>query len=102
MRNTFDAVDERLADGRRYLLGDEAGFTRVDMLFAVSASLVLRPPEFAGGRVVPESTFTIEELSSAAQEELRPFLVRPAAKFCFRIFQEERGRATTLSHEKCS
>jgi glutathione S-transferase len=40
----FDAVDARLADGRRYLTGDR--FSAADLTFAALASPILQPPEY--------------------------------------------------------
>lgn len=100
MHETFDAVDARLADGRKYLLGTAGGLTYVDMIFAVSAALFLRPKEFSGGRVVPASMIEREDFSALAQEESRPFLERPAGQFCLRLFREERGLAGATARGK--
>lgn len=100
MHKAFDVVEERLSDGRKYLLGDDVGFSRVDMVFAVSAALILKPDGFGGGRIAPQSRYTVSELSEEAQEEMKTFTDRPAAAFCFRLFEEERGRTNGLPEKK--
>lgn len=93
IEEVFSMVDARLADGRRYLLGDDVGFSRVDILFAASAGALLRPDEFAGGRIAPQSRVSFADLPAGAREELRCLKSRPAGEFCLRMYREERGQA---------
>src|SRR5205823_2772840 len=60
VRSVFDAVAERLADGRPYLCGDT--FTAADLTFAALAAAVLMPPAY--GVPLPQP----HELPSAAAE----------------------------------
>lgn len=79
---TLDAVDERLADGRRYLVGDR--FTAADLTFAALGAVMVLPPQY--GFTVPEQTRQVGELAAfreAAQ-------ARPAGRFIARLYAEER------------
>jgi glutathione S-transferase len=79
---TLDAVDERLADGRRYLAGDR--FTAADLTFAALGAVMVLPPQY--GFAVPDQARHIGELAEfreAAQ-------ARPAGRFIARMYAEER------------
>ncbi|MDX6508135.1 MAG: glutathione S-transferase, partial [Gaiellaceae bacterium] len=65
VRAVFDAVAERLADGRRYLCGD--GFTAADLTFAALSAPVLMPPGYGvqlpqPGEIPPAAAEVVEEL----------------------------------------
>lgn len=80
----FDEVARRLADGRRYLVGDR--FTAADLTFASLAAIMLLPPEYGG----PLPTLDICPPRLNAQvKELR---AHPAGQFALRLFREERGK----------
>jgi hypothetical protein len=87
---TFDAVDKLLADGRRYLLNTPEK-TYLDIYLACMAAPALRPPEYSGGRLEPESRVGLEELHPIAREEVENWRKRPAGQFALRLYAEERG-----------
>lgn len=95
MQEVFSAVDARLADGRRYLLGDDVGFSRVDILMATFTGVLLRPEEFGGGRIAPQSRISFVDLPADARRELQGLASRPVGRHCLRMFREERGHATS-------
>jgi glutathione S-transferase len=78
----FDAIAERLADGRPYLCGDR--FTAADLTFACLASAVLVPPEY--GVTLPQP----EELPEALARDIRRFREHPAGAYALRLFRTER------------
>ncbi|MBK8260409.1 MAG: glutathione S-transferase [Nannocystis sp.] len=84
LHETFDKVGERLADGRRFLVGDR--LTAADITFASLAAPVLMPPEY------PTPMPAIERFPAAIQAEIRWFQEHPAGRFALRLYAEERRR----------
>ena len=82
VRDTFDAVAGRLADGRRHLAGDR--FTAADLTFAALAAPVTVPPEY--GVPLPQP----DELPAAMAEVVRELRAHPAGQHALRMFREER------------
>jgi glutathione S-transferase len=82
VRETFDAVARRLADGRRYLVGDR--FTAADLTFAALAAPVLSPPGY--GVPLPRP----DELPAAMATVVRELREHPAGRHALRMFREER------------
>jgi glutathione S-transferase len=86
-RAVFDEVDARLADGRRYLLGDTPCFA--DITFASLGALAVLPGEYGGGHLAtrfPE----VDTLPEPWRAEVRAFRERPAGQFILRMYREER------------
>jgi glutathione S-transferase len=83
IRSVLQRVDDRLADGRRYLLGDR--FTLSDMAFANAAAPIVWPDEYGGA--VPALADTPPGLR-AVVEECR---ARPSGAFALRIYRDHRG-----------
>jgi glutathione S-transferase len=82
VRAVFEQVSERLADGRRYLLGDRFGV--VDLSFAAFASPLLTPPEHPvrrRGTLEPPAGLT---------REAEPLRETPAGRFALRMYAEHR------------
>jgi glutathione S-transferase len=78
MRASFDATDQRIADGRRYLSGDR--LTKGDIALCAASAPILLPRGY--GAQMP----TVEELPlvmRALSEELR---ARPTATFVQRLY----------------
>lgn len=84
VRNAFDAVAERLADGRRYLCGDR--FTAADLTFAALSASVLVPPQY--GVPLPQPDVLPPDTASA----VRAFRAHPAGAYALRLFRDERRR----------
>jgi len=82
---SLDRLDARLADGRRYLLGD--ALTAPDLALATMIAPVVVPPEYAG----PLPGF--DESPAPMQREMTEIRDRPAAQLALRIFREERRPA---------
>jgi len=85
----FDAVAERLSDGRRYLVGEH--FSAADLSFAALAAPVVAPPIY--GTPLPQPADMPAEMAEAV---LR-WRSHPAGEFALRMFGEERPapRVTT-------
>jgi glutathione S-transferase len=82
LMGTMDAVSDRLADGRRYLMGDRFG--AADITFASLAA----PAVCAPGYAVPLPG--LEELPAQAARLVRAVRQTPAGAFCLRMYRDER------------
>lgn len=78
----FGQVDDRLRDGRRYLVGDR--LTAADMAFASLAAPAVIPPEYGGP--MP----TVDELPPPMRAGVEAFRARPAGQFLLRLYREDR------------
>lgn len=83
VRSVLQRVDDRLADGRRYLLGD--GFTLSDMAFAIAAAPIVWPDQYGGA--VPALADTPPELQAVVRE----CRARPAGELALRIYRDHRA-----------
>lgn len=79
---TFDAVAQRLADGRPFLCGER--FTAADLAFAALSAPVLVPEQY--GSPLP----TLGELPPAMAADIRRLRAHPAGVFARRIYADER------------
>jgi glutathione S-transferase len=82
VRATFDAVAERLSDGRPYLCGER--FSAADLTFASLAAPLLMPPEY--GVPLPQP----EELPPTMAATVRELRAHPAGEHALTMFREER------------
>jgi glutathione S-transferase len=80
----FDAVADRLADGRRRLVGDR--LTAADLTFAALAAAVLMPPEYSVPLPQPD------ELPAAMAATVRELREHPAGAYALELFRTERAR----------
>jgi glutathione S-transferase len=80
----FDAIAERLADGRPRLCGDR--FTAADLTFACLAAAVVVPPEY--GVRLPQPG----ELPERVARDVRAFRAHPAGAYALALFRTERPR----------
>jgi len=78
----YTAVEERLADGRRYLVGGR--FSAADIAFASLSAPVLGPEGY--GSALP----ALEELPAEMARVIRAFRDRPAGRYALRLFREDR------------
>jgi glutathione S-transferase len=81
-RAIFADVDDRLADGRRYLVGD--AFSIADLTFAALAAPLIAPPEYAVR--LP----TIDQLPSGMADVVREHRETRAGQHALAMFREER------------
>jgi glutathione S-transferase len=86
-RAIFADVDERLSDGRRYLVGD--AFSIADLTFAALAAPLVAPPEYA----VPLPA--VDALPPRVAEVVREHRASPAGRHALRMFATERGAVAT-------
>ena len=82
-RAVFRQVDEQLADGRSYLVGDR--LSAADITFASLAGPMLLPPESRAAHP------TLEETPAAMREEILRLRETPAGRFVMRLYAQERG-----------
>jgi glutathione S-transferase len=79
----FDAVAERLSDGRPYLCGDR--FTAADLTFAALSASVIVPPQY--GVSLPQPDVLPAHIAAVVQG----FRAHPAGAYALRLFRDERG-----------
>ena len=82
VRGTFDAMAERLADGRPHLCGDR--FTAADLTFACLSSAVTAPPQY--GVRLPQP----DELPPQIGDLIRSFREHPAGAYALDLFRPQR------------
>jgi glutathione S-transferase len=82
VRAVFEAVAERLGDGRAYLCGER--FSAADLAFAALAAPMLMPPEY--GVPLPQP----DELPAPMAASVRELRTHPAGAHALRMFREER------------
>lgn len=82
VRATFDAVGERLRDGRPYLMGER--FSAADLTFSALAAAVLMPPRY--GVPLPQP----DELPAAMATVVRELRAHPAGAHALAMFRDER------------
>ncbi len=82
VRDTFDAVGERLADGRPYICGE--AFTAADLTFSALAAPMLMPSGY--GVALPRP----DELPAYAAGVVRELRVHPAGVHALAMFDTER------------
>ncbi len=82
VRDVFESVASRLADGGPYLCGER--FTAADLTFAALAASVLMPPEY--GVPLPQP----DQLPAAMARTVRELRAHPAGAHAMRMFREER------------
>ncbi|MGZ4272698.1 MAG: glutathione S-transferase C-terminal domain-containing protein, partial [Solirubrobacteraceae bacterium] len=78
----FDAVADRLADGRPFLLGDR--FTAADLAFAALAAPMLLPSLYGSPLPPPDA------MPPEAARHVRRMRSHPAGRFADRLYREER------------
>ena len=79
----MQSVDDRLADGRNYLVGDR--FSLSDMSFAEALAPLVLPAN--DGAPLP----TFDEMPAALQSLCTELRARPAGRFALRIYHDHRG-----------
>ena len=89
VRGVFQEVDERLRDGRRFLVGDR--FTAADLTFAALAAPVLLPVECRA--VLP----MLENIPASMRGEVLRLRNTDAGRFALRLFAEERGTSAAVA-----
>jgi glutathione S-transferase len=78
----FKTISRRLADGRKYLVGD--CFSAADLTFASLSAPGLVPPEYGG--IFPE----LNQLPDELVEQIQTLRETVAGQYVLRLYQEER------------
>ena len=88
---SFDAVAQRLDDGRPFLCGDR--FTAADISFASMAAPIVLPAEY--GIRLP----TPDEAPGQARADIARFRAHPAGQFALRLFRHHRQPASAMESD---
>ncbi len=84
VRAIFDGIAERLADGRRHILGDD--LTVADIAFAAMASPAILPDEG-----YPVKMPRAEEFPEPVAMTIRSLRAHPAGEYALRLYREQRS-----------
>jgi glutathione S-transferase len=84
-REVVRTVDDRLSDGRRYLVGNR--FSLSDMAFAVALAPLVLPDGYAS-RLPP-----LAEMPQIIKDAVAEMRAHPAGQFALRIYREHRNPA---------
>lgn len=87
VRAIFDAVNERLRDGRPFLVGDR--FSAADLTFAALAAPVLLPEQY------PVPLPRLDRLPDELRGLVQALRAEPAGMFGLRMYREQRGQRAT-------
>jgi glutathione S-transferase len=82
VRTVFKTVDDRLADGRRYLVGPS--FSAADLSFAALAAPVLLPDNY--GSWLP----SLDQVPADLLNQIEGFRSTPAGSFALRMYRDHR------------
>ena len=85
IRAVVQSVDQRLTDGRRYLVGDR--FSLSDMAFAVALGPLVVPDQYGGP--LP----SVGEMPPVLQSAVAEMRAHPAGQFALRIYRDHRRGA---------
>jgi glutathione S-transferase len=80
IQSVFEKVNELLADGRSYLVGDN--FSAADITFAALAAPVISPPEH------PIKPRPLEELPDSFASKISAFRETPAGAYVLRLYRD--------------
>jgi len=75
-------IDERLADGRRFLMGDT--LTAPDLALAAIAAPIILPPQYGGPQTL------LDQLPAAMRSAIERWRARPTGQFILRLYAEKR------------
>ena len=92
VRRVFREVDERLSNGRRFLVGER--FTAADLTFAALAAPVLFPVEC---RAVHPA---LDAVPAAMRDEALRLRDTDAGRFALRMFSQERGSSSAAPQSR--
>lgn len=83
IQQIFDVIGSRLADGRKYLVGDD--FSAADLTFACLAAPTLFPPEY--GVPFPQ----LDSIPSQMADQIQVFRETPAGKYVLRLYRQRQS-----------
>lgn len=89
--NVFSQVEQRLQDGRLYLVGNR--FTAADLTFASLAAPALLPPKYCGR--MPE----LHEVPQSMRDEVIRLRKTVADRYALRLFEQHRPPPTVTRNE---
>jgi len=88
IQSKFKQVDEILADGRPFLMGDS--FTIADMAFAVSGAPLVLPKGYGGHPTEQGPVPTYEQFPSEMKKVVDEMRETAAGKFILKMYKEQR------------
>jgi glutathione S-transferase len=88
IEDTFSRIAQHLADGRRYLIGDQ--FSVADLTFAALAAVILLP------RPHPTEMPPLEEFPDEPRAQIEKWRATPAGEFGLRMYRDHRDERMTV------
>lgn len=88
IQTIFSEVDGLLADGRKYLYGEQ--MTLADLAFVVSGAPLVLPAGYGGDQYEQGPIPTFEQFPKELQEIISNMRQTPAGKFILRVYAEDR------------
>lgn len=84
IKQVFKSINQRLADGRTYLMGDT--FSSVDLTFSALAGPALLCPDYRGVRLP-----NLNEIPQEMAQGVKELRAMPAGQYAIKLFRDERG-----------
>jgi len=88
IESTLSQIEARLADGRRFLMGDT--LTAPDLAFAALSAPIMIPPHYGGPMPA------LDQLPTAMRSTIESWRARPSGQFALRLYENRPRRAPDL------
>ena len=84
IQEIFESINQKLADGRSYLIGEQ--FSAADLTFSALAAAALLCPDYRGVRLP-----NLNEIPHEMAEGVRELRAMPAGQYAIKLFSDERA-----------
>jgi cytochrome P450/glutathione S-transferase len=88
IESALSQIDSRLADGRRFLMGDT--LAAPDLVFAALSAPIMIPPQYGGPMPA------LDQLPTAMRSTIESWRARPSGQFALRLYENRPQKAPDL------